>query len=205
MHTALRATSLTLAAYLEAGFAADPELGPLFGGTMQVSLNTPEEMTEARVQGISVWLYRVVRDDQRLNAPPERLSPTQTLPTPLPVRLHYLVTPIVTIDNAHPRESPQREQTILGKAMQLLYLHPMLQGTDLRDTLTGSTAQISVRLETLDLEELSRVWYSLRRSYQLSVSYEVTIAYLAAPQPERIVPVRVAQPGYSVIVAEETL
>ncbi len=205
MHTALRATSLTLAGYLADGFAGDPELGPLFGGTMEVSLNTPEEMTEAKVQGVSVWLYRVIRDDQRLNAPPERLSPTQAQPTPLPLRLHYLITPIVKIDNAHPRESPRREQTILGKVMQLLYVHPVLQGSDLRDTLTGTTAQIAVRLETLDLEELSRVWYALKRSYQLSVSYETTIAFLALPQPERIVPVRVAQPQYSVIVAQEKL
>lgn len=203
MHTAIRAASLTLASYLGDGFGADPELGPLFGGTMEISLNTPEEMTEAKVQGVSLWLYRVVRDDQRLNAPPERLSPTQLQATPLPLRLHYLVTPIVKIDNAHPRESPRREQTILGKVMQLFYVHPFFQGAELRDTLTGTNARLAVRLETLDLEELSRVWYALKRSYQLSVSYEATVSYLAVPQPERVVPVRVAQPQYSVIVEEE--
>lgn len=205
MHTAIRATSLTLASFLADGFAADPELGPLFAGTMEVSLNTPEEMTEANVQGLSVWLYRVMRDDQRLNAPPERLSPLQSQPTPLPLRLHYLITPIVRIDNAHPRESPNREQTILGKAMQLLYVKPVLQGADLQDTLTGSTAQITSRLEPLNTEELTRVWSALRRSYQLSVSYETAVTYLSTVQPDRIAPVRVAQPQYSVIVAQEPL
>jgi hypothetical protein len=205
VHTAIRAASLSLAGFLGDGFAADPELGPLFGGTMEVSLNTPEEMAEAKVQGLSLWLYRVVRDEQQLNAPPERLSPTQLLPTPLPLRLHYLVTPIVKIDNAHPRESPRREQTILGKVMQLLHVHPILQGTDLLDTLTGSTARLAVRLETLDLEELSRVWYALKRSYQLSISYETSISFLAAPHPDRVAPVRVAQPQHSVIVAQEPL
>jgi hypothetical protein len=205
VHTAIRAASLTLANYLADGFAADPELGPLFAGTMEVSLNTPEEMVEATVQGLSVWLYRVMRDDQRLNAPPERTSSSQLQPTPLPLRMHYLITPIVRIDNAHPRESPQREQTILGKAMQLLYVHPILQGADLRDTLTGSTAQIAARLEPLGTEELTRVWSALRRSYQLSVSYETAVTYLSTPQPDRIWPVRVAQPQYSVIVGEERL
>jgi len=205
MHTAIRATSLTLATYLADGFAADPELGPLFGGTMEVSLNTPEEMTEAHVEGLSVWLYRVMRDDQRLNAPPERTSSFQLQPTPLPLRLHYLITPIVQIDNAHPRESPRREQTILGKAMQLLYVRPVLQGADLRDTLTGSNAQIAARLEPLSTEELTRVWSALRRSYQLCVSYETSVTYLSSVQPDRITAVRVAQPQYSVIVEQEPL
>ncbi len=56
MYTALHATSLTLASYLANGFKADPELGPLFdpgqGGSMQVSLNTPDEMHDASIQGV---------------------------------------------------------------------------------------------------------------------------------------------------------
>ena len=50
MYTALRATSMTLQAYLLAGFIADPDLRPLFdtllGGSMVVSLNTPDEMEQ---------------------------------------------------------------------------------------------------------------------------------------------------------------
>ena len=47
MYTALRATAKTLVEYLKQSFKADPNLGPSFsGGTMVVSLNTPQEMAE---------------------------------------------------------------------------------------------------------------------------------------------------------------
>jgi hypothetical protein len=207
MHTALRATSITLQDYVRRGFVADPDLGaffdPVLGGTMEVSLNDPEEMRTNSVDGVSLWLYRVERDDQRLNAPPTRPTATRLQPTPLPLRLHYLVTPIVTIDPAFPLVSPGREQEILGKAIQLLYERPVLRGTDLRDTLTGSDDKIAVRLEPMSLEEITRIWQALQRPYQLSVSYEATLAMIAPEaQPAVLTPVRVAEPRFGVIVEE---
>jgi hypothetical protein len=203
MYTAIRATSVTLARFLRDGFLAEPELSLLFGGTMQVSLNTPEEMNEAGVQGLSLWLYRVMRDDLRLNEPPARISHDSASPTPLPLRLHYLITPIVRIQNADAGASPEREQAILGKAMQLLYMKPVLQGVDLGDTLAGTSAQIITRLEPLGTEEITRIWSALKASYQLSVSYEAAIAYIGSPIVEHVAPVRVVQPRYSVIVERQ--
>jgi hypothetical protein len=208
MHTALRATSMTLQDYLRVGFVLDAVLGALFdparGGSMQVSLNNPEEMRNNNVEGVSVWLYRIERDEQRLNAPPTRPASDRLVPPPLPLRLHYLVTPIVTIDPAFPLVSPGREQEMLGKAMQLLYERPILRGVELRDTLTGSDERISTRLEPMSLEEITRVWNALQRPYQLSVSYETTLALIAPDaQPSVTTPVRIAEPAYSVIVSEE--
>lgn len=207
MYTALRAASMTLQDFLRRGFIADPDVGPLFdsvlGGTMAVSLNDPEEMRANNVDGVSVWLYRIERDDQRLNAPPSRPTATRLDPTPLPLRLHYLVTPIVTIDPAFPLVSPGREQEILGRAIQLLYERPILRGTDLRDTLTGTDEKLAVRLEPMTLEEITRVWHALQQPYQLSVSYEVTLAMIAPQaQPAVITPVRVGEPRFGVIVEE---
>jgi hypothetical protein len=208
MHTSLRATSRTLQDYLQTGFVADFALAPFFdpiqGGSMQVSLNDPEEMQSNHVEGVSVWLYRIERDEQRLNAPPTRPAPDRLTATPLPLRLHYLVTPIVTIDPAFPLVSPGREQEMLGKAMQLFYQRPVLRGTDLRDTLTGSDERISIRLEPMSLEEITRVWNALEQPYQLSVSYEVTLAFVAPDaQPLVITPVRIAEPMHGVIVSED--
>jgi len=207
VYTALRATSTTLQEFVRAGMIADPDLGPFFdpvlGGTMAVSLNTPEEMRVNNVNGVSLWLYRIERDDQRLNAPPARLTRTQLQPPPLPLRLHYLATPVVTIDPAFPLVSPGREQEILGKVIQLCYGRPMLRGVDLRDTLTGSDDTLAIRLEPMSLEEITRVWQALQRPYQLSVSYEVTLASIAPEaQPAVLTPVRVAEPRFGVIVGE---
>src|SRR4051794_8655223 len=98
MYTALRATTQTLAAFARGRLRADPILGALFdpgaGGTMDVTLSSPQEMNELNAEGLSVWLYRVARDDERSNAPPMRVSPTLVRRPPLPLRLHYLITPV---------------------------------------------------------------------------------------------------------------
>src|SRR5262245_44316507 len=126
MYTALRATSQTLVKFLEGRLQADPLLSIFFGsGGMIVSLNTPQEMTEKPAEGLSVWMYRVIRDDQRLNDPPERLSPTLLRPRPLPLRLHYLMTPVTNRQLG----DPETEQLILGKTLQTFHTHPVLRGT----------------------------------------------------------------------------
>jgi hypothetical protein len=201
MYTALRATSKTLAEFLEERLEADPELGAFFGTSMVVSLNTPGEMLEREAEGLSVWLYRVIRDDQRLNAPPERISRTQVRRTPLPVRLHYLITPLTEVEDDNGAET---EQMILGKVLQVLYDHPRLRGTDLASDFAGTAVELSVRLEPLSLEELTQIWDALDRPYQLSVSYEVSVVYIySATEPVDASPVHVVLPEYSVIVSSE--
>jgi hypothetical protein len=56
-------------------------------------LSTSDNTDKSR-EGISLWLYRIVRDSERLNDPPLRISSDAVKPPPLPLRLHYLITPI---------------------------------------------------------------------------------------------------------------
>ena len=200
MYTALRATSRTLAQFLETRFQSDPALQAFFSGGMVVSLNTPNEMTQRPAEGLSVWLYRVMHDDQRLNDPPRRLNATQLEPPPLPVRLHYLMTPVTNERTGN----PETEQLILGKVLQLFHSHPLLRGADLQAEFSGTDVELHARLEPLTLEEITRVWEALEGSYQLSVSYEVSVVNIMSEQePERISPVEVVMPEYGVIVPSE--
>lgn len=191
MYQALHATSLTLLQFLTAQIAVDTFLSaataPFTARGMSVSLQTPREMSDAGREGISLWLYRVMRDDQRLNDPPRRTNPTTFAQRPLPMRLHYLVTPITTRDNLG---DPDTEQYLLGKVLQSFHTTPMLRGAALRGELTGTDAELSVRLETLALDEVSRVWEALEGPLQLSVSYEVTLVDIdSAREPDRRTPV----------------
>jgi hypothetical protein len=199
LYTALSATSETLAEYLRQQLAADIDF--FANGTMEVTLNNPHEMTDGGRQGLSVWLYRVERDEQRVNQPPRRIGPSRIEPTPLPLRLHYLITPIVNLENA---ESPSTEQTILGRVLQALHDRPVLRGADLQGDLAGTQAELTARLEALGLEEIARVWEALERSYQLSVSYEVGVVYIQSQrEPEAVSPVEVVRPEWGVITATE--
>ena len=179
MYTVLAATSATLRRMLLDSMAAD--IGPsglasFFAGATTVSLETPQEMLTAGRQGLSVWLYRVARDEQRLNDPPEiRPLPSgevEVVPPPLPVRIHYLLTPIATAN-------PDTEQRILGRALQLFHTYPIVSGAFLQAELAGTATELHVHLEALGLEDITRVWDALDGSYQLSVSYEVTLARIS--------------------------
>lgn len=165
---------------------------------MRVRLQTPSEMTQSNTdEGVSFWLYRVVRDEERLNDPARRVSPTQLRPPPLPVRLHYLATPITNRANAG---DPDTEQYALGKVMQLLYSKPRFRGADLRGQFAGTDVEFFVRLESLSLEEITRVWEGLNGEYQLSVSYEVSFVDIeAALEPESLTPVLVSLPEIGII------
>ncbi len=198
MYTALQATSHTLATFLEARFKADLLLGKFFNGSMVVSLNTPQEMSEKPAEGLSVWLYRIIRDDQRLNDPPLRLSATEMQPPPLPLRLHYLMTPVTNKTTG----DPGTEQVILGKVLQLFHSHPVLRGADLQDEFIGTEVELKIRLEPMTLEEITRVWEALEGSYQLSVSYEVSVVNIMPDlEPEPVSPVEIVLPEYGLIVS----
>ena len=197
MYTALRATSRTLSKFLETSFLADPVLSGFFGGGMVVSLATPQEMNEKPAEGLSVWLYRIIRDEQRLNDPAVRISATELRPPPLPVRLHYLMTPVTNEQTG----DPETEQLMLGKVLQAFYSHSVLRGADLQAEFSGTEVELKVRLEPLTLEEITRVWEALDGSYQLSVSYEVSVVnIMPEAEPERVTPVQIAMPEYGLIV-----
>lgn len=134
-----------------------------------IQLFSPKEMDNAgQVAGISLWLYKVSRMAEMLNEPPERKSATQMARTPLPVLLHYLVTPMAT--------DPLTRQTLLGRVLQVFNDHSILRGADLQGVLQNTTEQLRIILEALTLEELSLVWDALGEPYQLSVTYLVQVA-----------------------------
>jgi uncharacterized protein DUF4255 len=199
--TALRACSITMRELLRQALAADPELDAFFdpvqGGTMVVSLDTPQELVGLQREGVSLWLYRVRRDDQTLNLPPRRVLADRLMPPPLPLRLHYLAVPIVNHETRP--QAPELEQHILGKALQVFNDVNTLRGSRLLDDLAGRDLEIFIRLEPMTLEEITRVWDALELSYQLSVSYEVSVVPIESGLAvDEVHPVEVSLPEYGI-------
>lgn len=187
MKTSIRACSVTLREILRQALAGDADLGALFdpglGGTMVVGLDTPQEFADNSLEGVSLWLYRLQRDDLTLNRPRPRSSFERLEQRPLPLRLHYLVAPIV--DRSTRPRAAELEQHILGKVLQVLNDIGSLSGGQLRDDLAGQSLELFVRLEPLTLEETTRVWDALELSYQLCVSYEVSVVPIASAVPSQ--------------------
>jgi hypothetical protein len=143
--TVIRAVSETLKALLSDAItnATDPEVPKV-----PIGLDSPKEMRGS--DGVSLWLYRVVRNADTFNDPPSRPAPDRELRRRLPLDLHYL--------------------------LQTLSDHAVLRGAELKDSLIGSTDELHVTMETLTLEELTRIWTALGDSYEPSITYLVTLA-----------------------------
>jgi hypothetical protein len=165
-YTAIRAVSQSLKELLEATITA---------AGVEVVLKSPKEMNNDNQSGISAWLYRVTRNEHTLNRPPERISPMQTRRQPIPINLHYLLTPMMA--------DPQDEQELLGRVLQVFHDHPVLSGGLLKGSLEASGEELRVFLETLTLEELTRVWGALQEPYQTSLSYLVQVVHIDSEEP----------------------
>lgn len=195
-YTVIRGVTRSLRALLQAHITSSSDPG-LAG--VAIDLRSPKEMredpdNEGGAQGVSLWLYRVVRNGHTLNRPPERVAPNQVRRHPLPMNLYYLITPIAgTSDD---------EQLLLGKVLEVLNDHPTLRGALLADSLEGEDEEFRVTLEPLTLEELTRVWDALKEPYQLSVSYLVQMVDIdSGRQPVEVSPVGVRQTEYHQILA----
>jgi hypothetical protein len=138
--------------------------GP-FAGT-QVDLRSPKEIgtPAAGTMILSFWLYRVTRFDELENLPPRLRADGRLARAPLPLTLHYLVTPLASDELGRHR--------LLGAAMQALHDQARLGEEFVRAGLTGeSDGPIGLHLEQQSFEDTSRIWHALHEPYQLSVSY----------------------------------
>jgi hypothetical protein len=206
VNTSVRALGLSLRDLLRRELQADVNLRDFFdparGGTMVVSLLAPEDLATAGQEGLSLWLYRVERDEQTLNLPPRRIARDRLLHAALPLKLHYLAVPVV--DSRTRVDGPELTHNILGAVLQVLNDHSTLRGADLLGDLAGSSQEIHVRLESLDLDQISRMWEALERAYQLCISYEVAVVPIhSAIQPAEVPPVDAVLPMYGVVTSTE--
>jgi len=160
-----------------------------------IELLSPRELQDKNESlAVSVWLYRVARMSDMLNEPPQRIAPNLIAATPLPLLLHYLVTPI--------SGDALTRHALLGKVMQVLNDHAIVRGADLQGILQGASDQLRVALEALSLEDLSLVWDALSEPYQLSVSYVVqTVSIDSALEPVNTTPVLQKQAVYTKILS----
>jgi hypothetical protein len=209
MKTAIRDATETLRRFIELSLQDDPDLSPYFDpadpapdaiGTMIVTLDTPQELEDHDSEGVSVWLYLLQREEFTLNRPPRRVARDRIERQPLPLRLHFMVTPIVS--NTTRQNATSLEHLILGKVLQIFHDDPSLSGARLQGTLAGSGLSLAVRLESLSVEQISQVWDALDKPFQLCVSFEMSVVPIdSAIDPARVEPVDslVSEPGVGTI------
>jgi uncharacterized protein DUF4255 len=141
---------------------------------------------------LSLWLYRITRDPDLQNRPRRRSGQDVVLRSEVPLDLHFLVTPVA---NHQPSA-----QLLLGRVVQVLGDHGVLKGSAIAP-LDPLTDELHVTLETLTLEELTRIWASLHAPYRLSLAYLVQVVRIEShDDPVLSSPVLVRDTTYHQIV-----
>jgi hypothetical protein len=158
-----------------------------------VSQRSPKDLGTTSRE-VSLWLYKAARNADLLNRRPERTVDNQVPRHPMPVDLHYLITPM--------DRDPAGRHEALGRAIQTLNDHAVLRGADLKPPLVDGQDQLRVMLEAVSTEDLARIWMALSMPFQVSVSYHVQLVSIDSDhEPVSTAPVLDRRTAYDQIVS----
>ncbi len=166
---------------------------------VDVTILAPDETGGNR--RINLFLYKVQENPTLKNMDWEvkRGEPTQLVPPPLSLNLFYLMTPYAPNDQ---QAGNSTAHAILGEAMRVFYENPIVPQDYLVAGLADAREQIKIMLNTLDLEELSRVWSTFSQPFRLSVLYEISVVQLdMLTESERAMATRIRQIGVPTVNA----
>ncbi|MEV7612598.1 DUF4255 domain-containing protein [Streptomyces sp. NPDC089799] len=133
---------------------------------------------------VNLFLYRTSTAPERRNDPPPGLLPGETGEPPLPLVLHYLLTPFVQGDDdlvAH---------RLLGAALQALHTRPLLSRAELAQTaafsdLSRQPDHIRITWHAVDEKEIYSLWSVFQTPYRLTAAFEVRAVLIDSRRPVR--------------------
>jgi hypothetical protein len=146
---------------------------PTDGG---VTVLAPDESCDKKCR-INLFLYKVQENPvlRNMDWQVKPGSPSQLVPPPLSLNLFYLVT-AYNQNDLETGNSPAHK--ILGEAMRVFYEYPIVPRECCPVGFEESREQIKIMLNTLDLEELSKIWATFSIPFRLSALYEVSVVQL---------------------------
>jgi len=142
-----------------------------------VILSTPERfetLPDAGRTTLTIFLYRIGVSAEARNQPRRILPDGRTLRPPLPIELRYLITPWAA--------TPDSEYFMAGHVMRVLYEHAELGAPYLLGTSWRPEDSVQIVLDTLPIEDHTRIWDTVRKPYRLSLTYLVRIVGID-PEP----------------------
>lgn len=197
---ALGAVSAVLRNLLDNGMV---DAGPAVG-TVKVTAVAPDTIKlddPALGPRLNVFLYRVSPNQGWRNAglPSYDSNGQRQTNPPLGLDAHFLITAYASSDF--------QAEILLGYAMSILHERPVLDRVAIRTALTPSALgpsilppafqalaaadladqveAVTVTLEPLDTEEMSRLWSALQAHYRPTAAYVVSVVLITATKPVR--------------------
>jgi len=171
----LDAVSKALRQILWDAFNADGVIRPIVGSEAAIVFSNPTETARDSGNRLSLWLYQITENEHLKNQPMLKARAQPVLPPgappreaaqypPMALNLFFLVTPFA--------QSGEADHLLLGKTMQVLYDNATIF---LEDVASNIFEELRVVFCRVSLEELTRIWESLREPYRLSVCYLIRV------------------------------
>lgn len=178
-HNAIAAVSQTLLNILRESHP------PVEFGSPAYSLIQPENFESVEVPAFTVMLWRVSVSAARRNQPPRRLPDGRTLRPPLPLDLHYLLTPWAA--------AVETQQRMLGWAMRVLedmaVVPAAVLNYNVAETGTfGPNEAVELVCDPLAIADLFGLWDKLKPRLHASMTYLVRGVLIDSPMFETEAP-----------------
>lgn len=132
------------------------------------------------VDSVNLFLYNTGPDAAWRNADLPGVNPGEPADPPLALILSYLVTSFSQADD------DTISHRLLGGAMSALNQAPVLDPAAIRAALPGNdlylqTERVKVSPDTLDIEEISKLWTAFQTNYRISAAYSVSAVLIQNP------------------------
>jgi hypothetical protein len=129
-------------------------------------------------EGVSLYLYRITPAGEIRNFPPRITPDGKRYKPPLPINIHYLLTPWA--------RDPVKQQRLLGWAMRVMEDTPVLPAGLLNqyapeEQTFRPTETVDVIMETVSIFDMGQVWDISKPNVQPSVFYVARMIGVESP------------------------
>ena len=128
----------------------------------QISFSSPKAADTQGTRKLSIFLYNITEEKAARNMPPT-VDYSRKRTTHTTFALHYLVTPSTGND--------KDDHALLEKIIHMLSATPPIVSSD-----EENNVGLTVKIDSLSLDELSKLWIALGAPLRLSVSLTVSSA-----------------------------
>ncbi len=168
--------------------------------TPDITVLAPDEVSGGR--SVNLYLYKTMENPamRNLGWKVKPGAPNTLVPPPLSLSLFFLMA---AYGNNDPLTGNAPAHGLLGDAMRVFYENPVVPHKYLSPQLQDAGEEIRIILNTLDMDELGKVWATFSTPFRLSVLYEVSVVQLdMLPAREKEMAKRVETIGVPVIQAD---
>ncbi|MBF6336859.1 DUF4255 domain-containing protein [Nocardia abscessus] len=170
------------------------DTGQGFGGGVKVIAQPPHEVrTDIEPLQCNLFLYRTEVDAALRNEDPLDLRPGESGDPPLPLVLHYLITPYI-----QGGKDPDAHR-VLGLAVRAVHEQTLLSPARLTDS--GPFSNVAAQLDRIRITwqplaegDIYSLWSAFQAPYRLSAAFEVRAVLIDSRRPPRT-PVPVLERG----------